>query len=41
MADWPDERWHSLAESAVMLLLVESLLQCSLYAGVAVTDVTC
>jgi hypothetical protein len=37
-ADWPDERWQSLAELAVVLLLVVLLLWCSLDAGIVVTD---
>jgi hypothetical protein len=39
-AGWPNERCRSLAESAVVLLLVDSLLRCSLDARVVVTDVT-
>jgi hypothetical protein len=40
MAGWPDEPWRSLAESAAVPLLVDSLLQCSLGASVVVIDVT-
>jgi hypothetical protein len=37
-AGWPDECWQLLVESAVVLLLVDSLLQYSLDASVVVTD---
>jgi hypothetical protein len=37
-ACWPDERWRSLAESAAVLLLVDSLLRCSPDASIVVTD---
>jgi hypothetical protein len=37
---WLDERWRSVAESAAVLLLLDSLLWCSPVAIVVVTDVT-
>jgi hypothetical protein len=37
-AGWPDERWRSLAESAAVVLLVDSLLLCSLDASIVATD---
>jgi hypothetical protein len=44
VAAWPagrfGERWRSLVESAVVLLLVDSLLRCSFDASVVVTVVT-
>jgi hypothetical protein len=35
---WSDEHWQLLAESAVVLLLVDLLMQCSLDASIVVTD---
>jgi hypothetical protein len=37
-AGWPDECWQSLVESTAVLLLVDSLLPCSLDASIVVTD---
>jgi hypothetical protein len=39
-AGGPDEHWQSLVESAAVLLLVDSLLRCSLDASIVMTVVT-